>query len=154
MYLSASHSRPPLRPFRAYARSGYLGAAGSIMGAVFVWFNLVEGPRKAVTKRVPLAHLSPRSLAYFYPLVACVALEFVSQMALVSIETLVPPLLRLWRGWSCDALGELHALCGMPSARPVARELVRACASMCEHVSVSVWCWRGCACCECVHADA
>jgi hypothetical protein len=83
---------------------GYLAALCSVVSAGFVWFNLVEGPRKALTKRVPLAHLSPRSLAYFYPLIACVALEFVAQTALVSIEVLVPPLLRMWRGWSCDAI--------------------------------------------------
>ena len=83
---------------------GYLAALGSVLAAVFVWFNLGEGPRKALTKRVPLAHLSPRSLAYFYPLIACVGLEFAAQLALVSVEVLVPPLLRMWRGWSCDAI--------------------------------------------------
>lgn len=83
---------------------GYLAAVSSMVAAGFVWFNLLEGPRKALTKHVPLAHLSPRSLAYFYPLLACVGLEFAAQMALVSIEVLVPPLLRMWRGWSCDAI--------------------------------------------------
>ena len=64
----------------ALSAPGYLGAVASIIACFFVWFNLVEGPRKALTKRVPLAHLSPRSLAYFYPLTACAALELVVQV--------------------------------------------------------------------------
>ena len=95
---------------------GYLAAVASLLAAVYVWVVLVEGPRKVPTRRVPLSHLSPHSMAYFYPLIACVALEFVAQLALVGIEVMVPPLLRLWRGWSCDAIAVFMmcvAACGV-----------------------------------------
>ena len=102
-----------------------------------MWFNLVEGPRKAVTKRVPLAHLSPRSLKYFYPLVACVALEFMAQLALVSIETLAPPLLRLWGGFSCDALGTIPYTPNT-ELNPKPGMRVRGCEALCVCVCVCV----------------
>lgn len=86
---------------------GYMAALLSTLTTVGVWFNLSDGPRKALTQRVPIAHLSPTSLRYFTPLVACVALESFTTIALVCFETLVAPMMRIWAGWSVDAVAVL-----------------------------------------------
>jgi len=83
---------------------GYMAALVSTCAAVGAWLFLVEGPRKARVQHVPIAHLSPTSLRYFTPLSACVALETFTTLAFVCFETLVAPLMRVWAGWSVDAV--------------------------------------------------
>jgi len=86
------------------AAPGYMAAVVNSFSIVWVWFRLQEGPRKALSQSVPFAHLYSRSFSYFMPLVACVALESLAQVALVSIETLVAPIVRIWGGFTCDAM--------------------------------------------------
>uniref|UniRef100_A0A7S0MJY6 Major facilitator superfamily (MFS) profile domain-containing protein n=1 Tax=Cryptomonas curvata TaxID=233186 RepID=A0A7S0MJY6_9CRYP len=102
---------------------GYLGCFVSLAASIFTWRILEEGPRKILTQRVPLVHLSPRSLSYFLPLVsefylqtvlteistflhvqaACLALEGLAQICYVAFEVMVAQIIRLRGNWLVDA---------------------------------------------------